>query len=158
MIFILLTIFAIFALIFYLLYRKNKSDVTAGICICFCIAIAASGITIISNINDIAEAKTVDKQIIACQEQANVIKADIEAVVQQYEDYEKQVLSDSKLATDSAKIIAFAQTYPELRANTLVQNQIKTLEEYNNKLLELKSERAKAEKAYFWLFFGKHPF
>ena len=74
----------------------------------------------IANYNKVAT--TVDARQLVLEEQNQVVLSQIEPLVQQALEYEYNTYKDFKL--DANKLIAFAQLYPELKANSFLNKQI----------------------------------
>lgn len=95
--------------------------------------------------------KVIDEKIAMYQEENENIETQIAEVVKQYQEYESGVFAD--VANDSA--INLVSLYPELKADTLVQEQITIYVENNKKIKELKEQKIDGEVYRWWLYFGK---
>lgn len=95
--------------------------------------------------------KVINEKIAMYQEENTVIEAQIEAVVKQYQEYESGIFAD--VTKESA--ITLVSLYPELKSDTLVQEQINVYIANNNKIKELKEDAIEASVVRWWLYFGK---
>jgi hypothetical protein len=95
---------------------------------------------------------TVDKRIVVLEQRNNEVIAQIEPLVKQYLEYESNTFKDLKPSAD--KIIAIAQ-YPNLKGNEFVQTQIKTILENQEKITDLKLDKAGLNAYKIWIFMGE---
>lgn len=84
------------------------------------------------------------------EEENKKIEEQIAIVVNDYKDYEKDTLKEFK--TENA--IVYATIYPELKTNTLVQQQIEIYVNNNNKIKELKEAEIDMKIAKWLVYFG----
>ena len=108
------------------------------------IAIIVFGILIING-------KTIDKRIDMYTEQNQKIEESISDLVENYMNYESSTFKD--LSPDSA--ITLVSLYPELKSDTLVEQQCNLYMENNKKITELKEEKINLTIYKWWLYFGK---
>ncbi len=95
---------------------------------------------------------TADKQIAVLEQRNDEVIAQIEPLVKQYLEYESNTLKDLKPSAD--KIIAIA-AYPELKGNEFVQTQIKIILENQERITNLKLDKAGLGAYKLWLFMGE---
>ena len=95
---------------------------------------------------------TTDNQIIVYEEQNEVIMAQIEPLVEKYLNYEKETYSSFK--PDVNTLVAMSM-YPELKGNEFVQSQIKIIVDNQQKITELRLDKAKLKAYKFWIFVGE---
>lgn len=94
--------------------------------------------------------KVIDEKIAMYQEENAVIEAQIEAVVKQYQEYEAGIFAD----TTTESVITLVSLYPELKSDTLVQEQINVYIANNNAIKSLKEDAIEASVVRWWLYFG----
>lgn len=99
----------------------------------------------------VSKLKVLDEQIDMYQEENERIESQIDAAVKQYQEYESGVFADTTV--DSS--ITLVSLYPELKADTLVQEQIKVYMENNATVKRLKSKQINGTVLRWWLYFGK---
>lgn len=102
------------------------------------------------NVNKIVKANTLEQKITVYQEEMTNIENNINPVVQNYLDHEKETYT--ALTPDNAVI--FASIYPELSSNEIVQKQLNIYNEYLISIKNLKLEIAEISTAKWWLYFG----
>lgn len=99
------------------------------------------------------ELHTYDSQISIIEEQNTAIENEITTIVLSYEEYEKETFVSAKINSDDLDFIAVAEMYPDLKSNELVKSQIEIYKANNEKLTELKLEKAKGSISQWWLYF-----
>lgn len=92
----------------------------------------------------------IDDKIAMYTEENAVIEQQIAECVERYQEYEQGVFE--KVSPTDA--VAFVTLYPELKSDTLVQAQIETYVENNNKIKQLKEKKIDAAVRKWWLYFG----
>lgn len=102
-------------------------------------------------IETVASSSVIDDKIAMYQEENTTIESQIDELVKNYMSYESGTLSEFK----SESSITLVSLYPELKSDTLVQTQITTYTENNNKIKELKEELIMRSVYRWWLYFGK---
>lgn len=93
----------------------------------------------------------VDKKIEMYQEENAIIEQQINDLVTNYMEYEQDTFKDFK----SESSITLVSLYPELKSDELVQAQINTYIENNNKIKELKEAAIDLSVLKWWLYFGR---
>ena len=95
--------------------------------------------------------RTIDSRIQMYVEQNQTIETSISDLVAAYMDYESETLTN--LSPDSA--ITLVSMYPELKSDSLVEQQCNLYMENNRKITELKENAIKLSSYKWWLYFGK---
>lgn len=98
-----------------------------------------------------ADGYTAKDKIKMYQEENAKIEEQIDTLVKQYMNYEGNTLKE--FASDSS--ITLVTMYPDLKSDTLVQTQIKTYTNNNNKIKELKEAQIDMKLGKWLLYFGK---
>ena len=145
----------------YSTVRENGPSVSTTSYDLKCIALTVCGILILTctifcykYIEEIAEIKTTKEQIVIL-EQANIdCENEIADIVEQYQNYEITSYKNSKIDVSNTNILAIAQAYPELKSDKLVQQQINTIKQNKEEIVELQKKAAEEKKIKFLLYFG----
>lgn len=140
--------------------------VTVGGCIVFCKAedefmpgvISVSGfigfvISLIVTISlgvSVSKLNVIDDKIAMYEEENTKIESQISAAVESYQNYEKDIFTGVK----GESVISLIALYPELKADTLVQEQINVYLANNAKIKSLKEEKINGDVKRWWLYFG----
>ena len=96
---------------------------------------------------------TTDSRLAVLEEQNQIVLAQIGPLVQQALEYESNTYKDFKL--DAAKIIAFTQLYPDLKANSFLNKQIDIILANQEEIKQLKLSKATLNAYHFWLWTPK---
>ena len=96
---------------------------------------------------------TIDNRLSVLEEQNQIVLSQIEPLVQQALKYESNTYKDFKL--DVAKIIAFTQLYPDLKANSFLNKQIDIILVNQEEIKQLKLNKASLNAYHFWLWTPK---
>lgn len=96
---------------------------------------------------------TIDSQLPILEEQNQIVLSQIEPLVQQALEYESSTYKDFKL--DVAKVIAFTQLYPDLKANSFLNKQIDIILANQEEIKQLKLKKASLNAYRFWLWTPK---
>ena len=99
---------------------------------------------------DASELKVIDERINMYQEENTKIEEQIATVVTQYQQHEKDIFTECSPETS----MTLVSLYPELKSDTLVQQQITLYVENNKKIKELKEEEINGDVTRWWLYFG----
>lgn len=91
-----------------------------------------------------------DAKIAMYTEENAIIEQQIAECVERYQEYEQGVF-EKVSPTDAVAVVTL---YPELKSDTLVQAQIETYVENNNKIKQLKEKKIDASVRKWWLYFG----
>lgn len=95
---------------------------------------------------------TIDSKIEMYQEENANIEQDIDKIVKEYLEYEHETFADLKIEESSITLVAL---FPELKSDTLVQQQLEIYVDNNNKIKRLKEEKIDIAKKKWILYFGK---
>ena len=91
-----------------------------------------------------------DDKIAMYTAENTIIEQQIAECVERYQQYEQGVFAEVS-PTDAVAVVTL---YPELKSDTLVQAQIETYVENNNKIKSLKEQKIDASVRKWWLYFG----
>lgn len=98
-----------------------------------------------------ADTIVIDEKIDMYLEENEKIENQIDNLVKNYMSYE----SDTYEKFKSNDAVTLVSLYPELKSDELVNRQITTYQNNNDKLKELKEQKINARVYRWWLFFGK---
>lgn len=98
-------------------------------------------------------ASTTDSCLAVLEEQNQVVLNQIEPLVQQALNHESSTYKGLKL--DAAKVIAFTQLYPDLKANDFLNKQIEVILNNQKEIKQLKLGKASLNAYHFWLWTPK---
>ena len=99
------------------------------------------------------DSSTINSRLAVLEEQNTTVLTQIEPLVQQALEYESNTYKDLKL--DAAKIIAFTQLYPDLKANSFLNKQIDIIIANQEEMKQLKLDKASLNAYHFWLWTPK---
>lgn len=100
---------------------------------------------------DLTRSSVAEERIAMYQEENELIETQIDELVNGYMEHERETFESLK----SESAITLVSLYPELKADTLVQTQIATHTQNNNKIKELKEQLIMRSVTKWWLYFGK---
>lgn len=100
----------------------------------------------------VATASTIDDKIAMYQEENTIIEQDIDRIVEEYLSHEKDTFTDLKTEESSITLVTL---FPELKSDTLVQQQLEIYVANNTKIKRLREERIDIAKLKWLLYFGK---
>ena len=151
MILVILAISITLFIVGFVLYANTRMDegAFAMSAIGATIGLVALIITIILSISCV-NASTVEERITMYQEENTRIEEQITEIVNQYQQYEKDVFTE--VTPDSAMTIV--SLYPELKSDSLVASQIEVYINNNETIKQLKVESINASVYRWWLYFG----
>ena len=113
------------------------------------VGIYCGGIVALQNI------KYADAKIAVCEEENLRIESQIEATVNHYLEYEQGVFDKVDISDYSGdKLLLISQLYPELKADSLLQQQMDIYVKNNDEIRKLRLEKIDNQKWKFWLYFG----
>lgn len=120
-----------------------------GISSFVCLIVACFGIV---GLQDISLA---DQKIQMCEEENKRIELQVEITVNQYLEYEQGIIDKIDISKYSGdKLLLISQLYPDLKANTLLQQQLELYVKNNDQIRKLKLDKLNNSKWKFWLYFG----
>lgn len=93
---------------------------------------------------------TIDSRISMYEEENAKIEESISTAVQGYMDFESETFTNLK----DEDVISLITLYPELKSDTLVQEQMQVYLDNNAKIKELKEEKINVSKDKWLLYFG----
>ena len=99
---------------------------------------------------EVTEASVLDARIAMYADENERIEQQVAEVVRQYQQYETDIFT--KVNPESA--ITLVALYPDLKSDSLVQNQIELYNENNRAIKSLKDNNIKANVLRWWLYFG----
>lgn len=99
------------------------------------------------------DASTINSRLAVLEEQNTTVLTQVEPIVQQALNYESSTYKDLKM--DVNKLIAFAQMYPNLKANDFLRMQIDLILCNQEEIKRLKLDRAFLNAYHFWLWTPK---
>lgn len=109
-------------------------------------------ITICCLLPGVATASRIDRKIEMYQEENANIEQDIDTIVKEYVEHEHDTFADLKTEESSITLVTL---FPELKSDTLVQQQLEIYVDNNAKLKALKEEKIDVVKRKWLLYFGK---
>lgn len=151
MILVIIAAAIILAALGFWLKDKSKYE-DAGFVICFIgvaifvVALFVSAFLLVSVSNENA----IDNKIVMYQQENTKIEQYIADTVEQYQQYEKEIITEVTPET----AIAFATFYPELKSDTLVKKQIDIYITNNEKIKNLMERKINISTSRWWLCFG----
>lgn len=101
-------------------------------------------------LSDIYSYQGVAQKIKMYETQNQQLERKIDVTVKNYMDHEKDAYKEFK-AGDG---IALITTYPELRSNELVKEQMSTYQSNNRKIAKLKEKEIDCNVTKWWIYFG----
>lgn len=150
---ILILVITIIASITYYHHAKNK-DYFSGDLDVLSVALILINFVIIVLLcwllSNLYETQGVNQKIKMYETQNRQLKRKIDMTVKDYMGHEKDTYKEFK-AGDGMVLIT---TYPELRSNKLVEEQINTYQSNNRKIAKLKEKEIDCNVTRWWLYFG----
>lgn len=117
----------------------------------FGIATCGIVIAICCIVPQVATASTIDSKIAMYQEENATIEQDIDRVVDAYLEHEHETFADLKTEESSITLVTL---FPELKSDTLVQQQLEIYVANNAKIKELKEAKIDIAKKKWLIYFG----
>lgn len=149
---IILGIFTLIMIVSFILDANSRDDPVMSLCsgVAFCLVICLGLITLVPDYIDV---KSVNEQIEIVETANQELEEEIAVSVQTYIDYEGKELFALKPDVSSADLVAFAESYPELKSSQLIQEQIVTYKENKEEIVKLKKDKVRKQVIMkFWLF------
>lgn len=137
----------------YVLYngRNGNVEFVCEYVVVIGIIIFILSIVLFSNISDLIEYRVIDEKIKLYEKQNKEIEEKIEIVVKSYMEHESETLKGLK----SDSYITLVTLYPNLKADSMVKQQIKLYEDNNKKITSLREEKLDVSVTRWWVYFGK---
>lgn len=155
MILVILGISILLVILGIILIRKDCSNVQWGIgfilVFIFSLGVLISIVCGCICIYDASQSMVIDERIAMYQEENKSIETSINAIVENYQDYEKDVFANVK---NESIIVIATQIYPELKSNELVKKQLDIYVANNKKIKQLKTQQLDYKVSKWWLYFG----
>lgn len=99
---------------------------------------------------DVTKASVLDARIAMYADENERIEQQVAEVVRQYQQYETDIFTE----VNPESAITLVALYPDLKSDSLVQNQIELYTENNRAIKSLKDDNIKANVLRWWLYFG----
>ena len=152
MFWIILGIFTLIMIVSFILDANSRDEPIMSLC-SGAIFLLIISICLIALVPEYIDVKSVNKQIEIVETANQELEEEIAVSVQTYMNYEGKELSALKPDISSADLVAFAETYPELKSSQLVQEQITTYKENKEEIVKLKKDKVRKQIIMkFWLF------
>ncbi len=100
----------------------------------------------------VATESVIDSKIVMYQEENANIEQDIDKIVQEYLEHEHDTFADIKTEESSITLVTL---FPELKSDTLVQQQLEICVANNAKIKALREEKIELTKIRWILYFGR---
>lgn len=107
-------------------------------------------VILFSFLSDIYSYQGVEQKITMYETQNQQLERKIDVTVKNYMNHEKDTYKEFK-AGDGMALIT---TYPELRSNELVKEQMNTYQSNNRKIAKLKEKEIDYNVTRWWIYFG----
>ena len=101
---------------------------------------------------EVATESTIDSKIAMYQEENANIERDIDKIVKEYLEHEHNTFADLKTEESSITLVTL---FPELKADTLVQQQLEIYVANNASIKQLREEKINMAKTKWILYFGR---
>ncbi len=137
------------------LYKEKKegAGIDVSIMLVVCVIGAFVLMFFIFDIStEVATESIIDRKIEMYQEENAKIEEDIDKIVKEYLKHEHDTFADLKAEESS---IALVNLFPELKSDTLVQQQLEIYVANNEKIRGLKEEKIDLTRKKWLLYFGK---
>lgn len=132
-------------------FCEDHLGITMG-CIFSWIAVFGLLIGIAFMIQGLLSYSVIDDKISILEEENRAIEARVESAVQQYQDYETGIFTDSSQDVGS-DVLVLIERYPELKSDELCKQQIDLYVKNHNEIKQLKLKQTNKYILEFWLFF-----
>lgn len=152
MLILILTITVIASVIYYR-HAKNGNNSTSDLDVLSVVLILINfTVAMILGLclNNLYRNQGVDQKIQMYEIQNQQLERKIDVTVKNYMDHEKDTYKEFK-AGDGMALIT---TYPELRSNELVKEQMNTYQSNNRKIAKLKEKEIDCNVTKWWIYFG----
>lgn len=143
----------IIASILYYRHEKHKNNSSSDLDVLGVVLILVNFIplTVLGLLlSNLYEDQGVDQKIKMYETQNQQLERKIDVTVKSYMNHEKDTYKEFK-AGDGMALIT---TYPELRSNELVKEQMNTYQSNNRKIAKLKEKEIDCNVTKWWVYFG----
>ena len=104
--------------------------------------------------SEIATEYVLDEKILMYEEENRNIEERIDVLVANYLEYEQETFAEFKVG-DKEDIVTLVSLFPELKSNTLVQEQLEVYVANNTRIKQLREQKIDISKRRWVLYFGK---
>ncbi len=101
---------------------------------------------------EVATESIIDEKIAMYQEENEKIEQDINRIVREYMEHEQNTFSDLKTEESSITLVTL---FPELKSDSLVQQQLEIYAANNAEIKNLREEKIEISKIKWILYFGR---
>lgn len=150
MVIILFLLFLILWIIFMCLINYDE-ELFFGLSAIFGILSFISFVVLILLVVNLSKGATIDDRMSMYQEQNQKIEKDISVLVENYMNYESETFKECS----SNSSITLVSLYPELKSDSLVEQQCTLYTTNNEKIIKLKEQQINLKIIKWWLYFGK---
>ena len=150
---ILILIITVIASIIYYRHAKHGNNSTSDLDVLSVVLILINFTVVMILglcLNNLYRYQGVDQKIQMYETQNQQLERKIDVTVKNYMNHEKDTYKEFK-AGDGMALIT---TYPELRSNELVKEQMDTYQSNNRKIAKLKEEEIDCNVTKWWIYFG----
>lgn len=143
----------IIASILYYRHEKHKNNSSSDLDVLGVVLILVNFIPLAVLgllLSNLYEDQGVDQKIKIYETQNQQLERKIDVTVKSYMNHEKDTYKEFK-AGDGMALIT---TYPELRSNELVKEQMNTYQSNNRKIAKLKEKEIDCNVTKWWVYFG----
>lgn len=143
----------IIASILYYRHEKHKNNSSSNLDVLGVVLILVNFIPLAVLgllLSNLYEDQGVDQKIKMYETQNQQLERKIDVTVKSYMNHEKDTYKEFK-AGDGMALIT---TYPELRSNELVKEQMNTYQSNNRKIAKLKEKEIDCNVTKWWVYFG----
>lgn len=143
----------IIASILYYRHEKHKNNSSSDLDVLGVVLILVNFIPLAVLgflLSNLYEDQGVDQKIKMYETQNQQLERKIDVTVKSYMNHEKDTYKEFK-AGDGMALIT---TYPELRSNELVKEQMNTYQSNNRKIAKLKEKEIDCNVTKWWVYFG----
>ena len=143
----------IIASILYYRHEKHKNNSSSDLDVLGVVLILVNFIPLAVLgllLSNLYEDQGVDQKIKMYETQNQQLERKIDVTVKSYMNHEKDTYKEFK-AGDGMALIT---TYPELRSNELVKEQMNTYQSNNRKIAKLKEKEIDCNVTKWWIYFG----
>lgn len=110
----------------------------------------ASLIMLIIGVSNIVSGRTIDEKINIYETENSKIELSITKVIENYLEHELNIYE----SLDGENIETLVTIYPQIKSNTLVENQMKIYIDNNNIIKNLKVDKVNLKIWKWWVYFG----